>query len=61
MPGIFVDIYLLIASPKLLNATCQHSGCWGFIISECVKYVTYMLQDFMVKAILSKGKLPNLS
>ena len=27
---------------KLLNPTCKHSGCGGFIVSEGVKYVTYM-------------------
>ena len=27
---------------KLLNTTCYHSGCGGFIVSECVKYVTCM-------------------
>ena len=26
----------------LTNAACFHSGCGGFIISESVKYVTYM-------------------
>ena len=28
--------------PKLQNPTCKHSGCGGFIVSEGVKYVTYM-------------------
>ena len=28
--------------PKLLNSTCKHSGCGGFIVSEGVKYVTFM-------------------
>ena len=28
--------------PKLLNATCYHSGGGGFIVSEGVKYVTCM-------------------
>ena len=28
--------------PKLLNATCKHSECGGFIVSYRVKYVTYM-------------------
>ena len=22
--------------PKLLNPTCKHSGCWGFIVSDGV-------------------------
>ena len=28
--------------PKLLNATCKHSGCGGSIVSGRVKYVTYL-------------------
>ena len=28
--------------PKLLNSTCKHSGSGGFIVSEGVKYLTYM-------------------
>ena len=28
--------------PKPLNASCKHSVCGGFIVSECVTYVTYL-------------------
>ena len=31
---IFSDMQYL----KLLNPTCKHSGCGGFIVSEGVKY-----------------------
>ena len=40
MPGNFSRyIFSNRQYPKLLNTTCLHCGCWGFIVSERVKYV----------------------